>query len=325
MIGSMTMAESPAPAAEPTPCATPCRPPGARHLLITDYRLPFTLIELLVVVAIIAILAAILLPVLSRARDSAQSLACKNNLRQISLAVYLYLDEGEGWYPCMRTNGPAPDPMRELLTDYIQPYLGKDTRLLQCPARTAIATCPNEQNTGQLCQWGSGRTYGAVIFGGGAAYDPTNKWGGYQMRVRSDKVSVYQINIDSSLSLDKGLFGGAETRTNEANPYIVEVNGHNGSMAYFGGGPGVADPRLFHGGPLFQYKGRRMNYLNVGLGVMEVDFSQMDPTVFYQRFGGADGAQMWARVSNNMAADLKVPDWPWQSTRTFAASPIVGE
>ncbi len=62
-------------------------------------RRGFTLIELLVVIAIIAILAAILFPVFARAREKARQATCQSNLKQIALAIQMYVQDYDECYP----------------------------------------------------------------------------------------------------------------------------------------------------------------------------------------------------------------------------------
>ncbi len=65
-------------------------------------RARFTLIKLLVVIAIIGVLAAMLLPALSRARGAAQHVLCFNNVKQFHLMHTLYVDDYDGYIPYAR-------------------------------------------------------------------------------------------------------------------------------------------------------------------------------------------------------------------------------
>src|SRR4029077_3009596 len=87
------------------------RPPPSRHPSpVTCLSRAFTLVELLMVIAIIAILSAMLLPVLHKSKLSAQRVECMNHLRQLGIAAQLYWDENGGacfqWiYDSSNSNG----------------------------------------------------------------------------------------------------------------------------------------------------------------------------------------------------------------------------
>jgi prepilin-type N-terminal cleavage/methylation domain-containing protein len=92
----------------------------------------FTLIELLVVMAVIAILAALLLPVLAGSKHQAQDIACVNNLKQISAAGLMYMQEEGPTILSCEVNGVF-DWMQRL-----SPY-GVTSNLLLCPATHTMA------------------------------------------------------------------------------------------------------------------------------------------------------------------------------------------
>jgi len=95
-----------------------------------ESRPAFTLIELLVVIAIIAVLAGMLLPVLARAKESARTLSCLNNLRQIALASSMYSMDANGHLPWFRNwlYNRTPD----ITTGRLFPYL-KTKEVYMCP------------------------------------------------------------------------------------------------------------------------------------------------------------------------------------------------
>ncbi len=100
----------------------------------------FTLMELLVVMAIIAILTSILLPALGRAKQRAYSIACVSNLRQLGVALHLYVEDNNNhlpvcaWpLPSQSTNNPPLPP----ITTTLMPNV-KSNAVFRCPADRTI-------------------------------------------------------------------------------------------------------------------------------------------------------------------------------------------
>jgi prepilin-type N-terminal cleavage/methylation domain-containing protein/prepilin-type processing-associated H-X9-DG protein len=108
-------------------------------------RRAFTLVELLVVVGILALVAAVLLPALTAARERVRRVHCAANLRQLALAALAYADQNRGRMPGVgalpqqphdwvywQTSGPYDDPGAAALTAYLCRPL--DPRVLRCPS-----------------------------------------------------------------------------------------------------------------------------------------------------------------------------------------------
>ena len=103
-------------------------------------RRGFTLIELLVVIAIIAILAAILFPVFARARERARQTSCASNLKQITLAVMMYVQDYDERMPMAVAGVP---PTIFMFSELLNPYIMND-HIWDCPS------LPRSVNLAQL-------------------------------------------------------------------------------------------------------------------------------------------------------------------------------
>lgn len=111
----------------------------------------FTLVELLVVIAIIAILMAILLPALSKAKEMSRSSVCLNNLRQGYLSMSAYADDYSGYFP--KAYFPnATTPWIKYLRDY-----NFTDKVSFCPSRESNSSMPTKKDIfGNICTYAFG-------------------------------------------------------------------------------------------------------------------------------------------------------------------------
>ena len=202
-------------------------------------RSGFTLIELLVVIAVIAILASLILPVLNRAKGSAQGAQCLSNNRQLILAWNLYSDNSNGQLP---NNADGQDG-RGVFTNWVAGTMSMardatNTALLTDPAQSSLAPyipaaaiykCPGDKSrfvrsVSMNCRMNPTRIQGTPAFteGGNAKYETFLK-----LQQIQNPATIFVILDERSDSINDGFFGidmsntGTRDGKGAANPYWI--------------------------------------------------------------------------------------------------------
>lgn len=128
-----------------------------RHFTPGKGGLAFTLVEMLVVIAIIGILAALIFPALGRAREAAKGVACLSNLRQVGVALQLYVQDNNNRLPAMRDR-LAPDT--NVVAGSVTNVLPSPEQVLSsCLGNLNVLRCPSDravyESTGSSYSWNS--------------------------------------------------------------------------------------------------------------------------------------------------------------------------
>lgn len=211
----------------------------------------FTLIELLVVIAIIAILAAMLLPALAKAKEKANSINCISNLKQWSLALTMYADDNNQFYPQTKLTNAVANPDQPTWTEINSAHyflsVGDDVWFNALPSYVAGKPLYT-YSSGSITDPNSPiNTYNktATIFKCRTS-DNTTRNTTTDPDTTKYAVFNYAINSKRSDPADfSAPFKSSQVRNPSAFVAFSEVRTHAAESPYYGNDPGLGSPQCY--------------------------------------------------------------------------------